>query len=90
MPKTKKYWKDYFALINSFATLCTLKFENRTIKKRTFTYGYAMTTHKLQGSSIDNMFVDLEDICNNPDPEELRQLEYVALSRTRKNVYILK
>ena len=90
MPKTKKYWKDYFALINSFATFCTLKFENRTIKKRTFTYGYAMTTHKLQGSSIDNMFVDLEDICNNPDPEELRQLQYVALSRTRKNVYILK
>lgn len=86
---TKKYWKDYFALINSFASFVDLKHENRTIKKNTFTYGYAVTTHKLQGSSITNMFVDLMDICKNEDPEELRQLEYVALSRTRNNVYLL-
>nr|DAT90292.1 MAG TPA: ATP dependent DNA helicase [Caudoviricetes sp.] len=43
----------------------------------------------MQGSSINNIFVDLGDIKRCRDTEEFRQLEYVALSRVRNNIYIL-
>ena len=60
-----------------------------SIKKKTFDYGYASSTHKLQGSSINTIFIDMANInkCRNKD--ELRQLQYVALSRTKTDAHIL-
>ena len=63
---------------------------DRMIIKKSLDYGYAITVHKSQGSSIKNTFVDLKDIRKQKNPDELRQLEYVALSRASGDVFILK
>lgn len=83
-----KMWVKYFEMVNSFASPINLYYDNRIIKKKSFDYGYAMTVHKSQGSSINNVFVDMKDISKCREEEELRQLQYVALSRSRKNIYI--
>lgn len=43
----------------------------------------------MQGSSITNVYIDMKDILKCRDEEELRQLQYVAISRTKNNIYIL-
>ena len=87
--KAAVIWKKYFNTISSFATTFDLYYNNRVIKKRTFNYGYAISVHKAQGSTIDNIFVDIGNINTVWDKNELQQLQYVALSRTRGNAYIL-
>lgn len=87
--KSSSLWKKYFEIMKSFATPTNLMFDNRVIKKKTFDYGYASSTHKLQGTSINTIFIDMANImlCRNKD--ELRQLQYVSLSRTKSDAHIL-
>lgn len=82
------YWREYFKMMDSFCTPKDLYYNGRLVRKKSFDHGYACTIHKLQGSSINTMFVDMKDVIKQRNPEELRQLQYVALSRARKNVYI--
>lgn len=84
------YWRKYYELINSFATPIDLYYDGRLIRKKSFDYGYACTVHKLQGSNLDNIFVDMRNIKTCSDDLVRRQLQYVALSRTRKNAYVLQ
>ena len=63
--------------------------DNRVIKKKTFDYGYALTVHKSQGSSFNTVFVDIANINACSDEKVLRQLQYVAISRTKGDVYLL-
>lgn len=85
-----RYWKMYYELINSFASPINLFFDNRLIRKKSFDYGYATTVHKSQGSTYDNIFVDMRNIKTCKDKLVRRQLQYVALSRTRKDVFVLQ
>lgn len=82
-------WKRYFEMIKSFATPKDMMWDNRVIKKKTFDYGYASTIHKIQGSSLKTVFIDMANIlvCKNID--EIRQMQYVSLSRTKTDAYIL-
>lgn len=88
--KSKMRWVDYFKAMDSFTTPVDLYIGNRLVRSKSFDYGYAISTHKSQGSSLDTVFVDIKNIntCRNID--ERRQLQYVALSRTRSNAYILQ
>lgn len=81
-------WKEYFKMINSFTCFYDLMYNNRVIRRKSFDYGYALTTHKSQGSTISNAFIDLRDINRCQDNEMKRQLQYVALSRTSKNAVV--
>lgn len=83
-----KLWGKYYTTLNSFTSPKDLFYEDRLINKKSFTYGYASTTHRLQGSSLETIFVDMKDIFKQKNQEELRQLQYVALSRTRKDAYV--
>ena len=42
----------------------------------------------MQGSSYNNVFIDLTNINKCSDDKLRQQLQYVAVSRTRKNAYI--
>jgi exodeoxyribonuclease-5 len=84
-----KYWVDYFKLNAMFLTPIDLIYDNRIVKSRSIGYGYCLTTHKSQGSSFDTVLVDMGNILRCTDAAELRQLQYVALSRTRKDVHML-
>lgn len=48
---------------------------------------YALTTHKAQGSSIENVIMDIYDMNQNYDIENKNQLLYVAMTRAEKFVY---
>ena len=87
--KSGLLWRKYFEVMKSFASPIDMMFDNRVIKKKTFDYGYAATTHKLQGTSIGTVFVDMANLLQCKNRDELRQLQYVALSRTKTDAYIL-
>lgn len=67
-------WKTYWGFDSAFAKL------NST---------HALTTHKSQGSSFENVFIDLEDIFKNRNVVERSQLLYVACSRARQTLVLL-
>lgn len=92
-------WPMYYKYKNTFLT--TVDFRLRDSKKKVskdIDYGYALTTHKLQGSTFENMAIDLYNIVFGEtvsgqryerDPLIRNKLIYVALSRA-KNLAILK
>lgn len=81
-------WSEYYSVLKAFASDTDIQYGSRTVKKRSFNYGYAITTYKSQGSGYTNVFVDMNDMALARDNEMFRQHEYVALSRTRKDAYI--
>ena len=82
-------WGKYYEILDSFATPIDLIFDNRVVVKKSFDYGYAQSIHKSQGSSYDEIFIDWRNIGICKDLEFIRQLHYVAMSRTRTNAYVL-
>ena len=90
LSNSSKLWGNYYDLIHSFCTPIDLYYEGRVIRKKSFDYGYAITVHKSQGSTYDSIFVDWKNIKTCKDDLVRRQLQYVALSRTRSNAYILQ
>jgi len=52
-------------------------------------YIYAMTTHKAQGSTIQNVFVVERDMDRNPVIVERNKLKYTAFTRAAKQLHIL-
>ena len=52
-------------------------------------YGYAVTCHKVQGSTYNQVFVLAKDICLNKNYKERNQMLYVALTRPRKLAVVL-
>ena len=66
----KKQWSKYFDLSRTFDDI---------------TYAYSLTVHKAQGSSIDYVFLDTEDMQGCPD---LQKMLYTALTRAKTRVYI--
>lgn len=51
---------------------------------------YARTTHKSQGSTVDYVLLDLDDVYTAKGDNIKSRLIYVALTRARKKVYVLK
>lgn len=86
----KNKWKTYFKMMENFTTIKPLIFDNRIIKNKTFDYGYCSTTHKSQGLSLNNVCVDMNDLRRCKDKRVLRQLQYVSLSRTKNDIYLLQ
>lgn len=86
----RQYWKVYYEILNSFTSPINLYYDNRLVRKKSFDYGYACTVHRSQGSSYNDVLVDIQNIKKCFDSKERRQLEYVALSRTRHDVFILQ
>lgn len=85
-----RMWGNYYKLIGSFTTPKDLYYDNRLIRKKSFDYGYACSAHKSQGSTFGEIFVDMRNINLCRDKDERRQLQYVALSRTKKDAYVLQ
>lgn len=52
-------------------------------------YGYSITTHKAQGSTFNNVFVDLDDIFLNSNADEAKRCIYTSITRCANDVHIL-
>lgn len=44
-------------------------------------FGYSITTHKAQGSTFGSVYVDVQDICENPNIYEMQKALYTAAGR---------
>lgn len=86
----KLCWNHWYTMKDSFITMYDMVFEGRVVKKASLNYGYALTIHKLQGSSYDEIFIDMNDIKRNISREDKRALQYVSASRARNKIYILQ
>lgn len=71
-----KQWQDFWLLKQQrFANL---------------NYSYALTVHKSQGSTFQNVFVDLPNLMRNSNIRERNQLLYVAVTRAAKRLFVCK
>lgn len=101
-------WKEYYAFKNTHLVmidfpLLTPEQTQRGWVKKDIDYGYGITVHKLQGSTIENMFINLRDIVYfkrgdkyykyssiDPKYKDIQgKLIYTALSRASHNAIIL-
>lgn len=92
-------WKDYYTFRNNFCLLKSLDYKDelgQVIKvKRDLAYNYCLTIHKSQGSTFDNVYLNLINVMkinrNNTSTEieDRNRLIYVAISRARKSINIL-
>jgi exodeoxyribonuclease-5 len=55
-----------------------------------FKYNYALTAHKSQGSTYDNVVMLEWDIDKNPKTEERNRIKYVAATRARHLLYVVQ
>ena len=68
-------WREFWDLKNGFHDL---------------RYAYALTVHKSQGSSFEEVYVDVRNFGVNRSAVERNKLCYVALTRASKRVFILQ
>lgn len=81
--KADKLWREYYGLMQSFDNL---------------RYAYALTTHKAQGSTYENAFVDIQNIRSNRtilqvdglSVPERNPMLYTALTRASKRLFVLQ
>ena len=93
-----KAWNEYYKFKESILTMLSFplpKANGNQIVKKDIDYGYAITVHKSQGSTFDNVFVDLKDILywskegksvKRFDKDMINRLIYVSLSRASNKV----
>ena len=73
-PESKKAWKEFFDIKSSTIDVG---------------YGYAITSHKVQGSTYNSAYVLEGDIMSFPGGiEQTNRMMYTAVSRPRKKLVI--
>jgi exodeoxyribonuclease V len=64
----RTYWRQFWDLKEQFHDI---------------RHGYALTVHRMQGTTIDHIYVDRSDIMANPNKREALRCLYVAATRPR-------
>jgi len=89
-------WEAFYKFKNSNLLTSTIfDDQGKPILTKDLDYGYGLTIHKTQGSTYNNVFVNLNDIIYNKrgkvmnDPLLRSKLIYVAISRASKSCIIL-
>ena len=90
------YWRQFFLFKNQHLLLVdvarnpniSIKTYGNLLCKKELYYNYGVTVHKSQGSSYENVAVNLIDLYKNYNTSERARLIYVALSRT-KNINLI-
>lgn len=71
----KKIWKEWSKLfIDQFANV---------------NYGFTITSHKSQGSTFYNVYIDCDDILNNNNNDEAKRCMYTSLTRASNKLKLL-
>lgn len=75
-PANKKgfFWKEYYRFIRQFANV---------------SYAYAITAHKSQGSTYDNVIVDVNDLMLNRNVIERNRILYTSITRAKHNLILI-
>lgn len=89
-----KRWKEYFEFKDNYLIANNITRNGQIVYPRDLDYGFSITAHKSQGSTYDNVFVDVNDIVFDregriyPNIEEVLRRLYVACSRTKNDLII--
>lgn len=87
----KEYYSTWKQTLDQFAAAKNWKdFWAEKKKYHDIRHAYALTTHKSQGSTFENVIIDPHDINKNRQTKERNQLLYVAMTRAAEKVYILQ
>lgn len=88
-------WRQYYEFKESCLLLKPIiRRDNTVLYSRDLDYGFALTSHKSQGSTFDTVLVDVNDIVYDrfghpyTDCEEINRRLYVACSRCRNKLYL--
>jgi hypothetical protein len=84
-----KAWHEYFSFCNCHVCFGDIVEGTNFLRKKDLDYGYGLTTHKTQGSTYENIFVNGNNLNKNINSEDKKKLWYVALSRCSKKAYII-
>lgn len=75
-PQIKKWmWSNYYSVARRFAKT---------------KYNYAITAHKSQGSTYDNLLLLEWDILENPKASESNRILYVGVTRPKKLLFVVR
>ncbi len=86
LPANKEHFYaliKYFASIKNWPMYFMLKNEYLDLRPKD-----AATVHKAQGSTYDNVFVDLGDLSSCRNPDTAARLLYVAITRAKYRVFL--
>lgn len=72
--KKNKQWTDFYTITNSIADV---------------RFTHSLTVHKSQGSTYENVIIDLDDLSKCTDTLLARKLLYVAITRAKGRVYLV-
>lgn len=88
-------WKEYYEFKNNVLLLTNIGDNTgKILIGRDLDYGFALTSHKSQGSTYDNVLVDVNDIVYDKylqpytNAEEINRRLYVACSRAKNKLYL--
>lgn len=87
---SKDYEKKFQAHLRGLAA--SKEWDKFWKKKKFFhdiKHAYAMTIHKSQGSTFDNIIVDVADCYINRDNQNRNQLLYVGITRAAEKVFLM-
>jgi len=94
--KNKKKWKNYYSFRRENILMTPILHyrdgSNRPAGSRIIKdidYGYAITTHKAQGSTYTKVVILENDINANPIIKERNQIKYVAFTRPTHSAIVL-
>lgn len=89
-----KRWKEYFDFKKKYLLATNIIKGGQIAYSRDLDYGFAITSHKSQGSTYDTVFVDLNDMIYDKNhrfyanTDDLLRRIYVACSRAHSNLII--
>lgn len=91
-----RLWKEFFKFKEDCLVIVDVKntITNELKLKRTIDYGFAISVHKSQGSTFENVFVDINNIVfdkngnTRSNAEEINKCLYVACSRAKNKLYL--
>ena len=88
-------WRDYYDFKETYLLLTNIiGYDGKILYARGLDYGFALTSHKSQGSTFDTSLVDVNDIVYDKfgqpytDAEEINRRLYVACSRCKNKLYL--
>ena len=84
----KKAWESYYKILSILPPFFNINDKWKPIVQRYWNFGYGITAHKSQGSTYENVYVDVKDILTCRNENEKYNLIYTALSRASKRLYI--
>jgi len=81
---------NLFSIIEKKMNTLWKEWQNKIIDSMAqLNYGYCITVHKSQGSTFNNVYIDIADIFENKSKDEVLKCLYTAITRTSDSLELL-